>query len=308
MNRSLIKFTDHGSGFFSNFFSVLGMMIRSEQLKLNPYVDLSNTAFVPGYNPYSLNNGLVNWCNPWDWWFVQDGLHESDHVQEIDYSCAKLVMQNTQFYWGPHAHSIYHVYDKFIRIQRSILDEVDDHYNHHFSGKRVLGVMARGAEMVAHHPEYGDHNLERWIREASSAFKKGSFDCVFLVTEESSYVEEFFNFFGKDLITLDVFRRTSETDDYITQYPLWPCLSDVRENHERRLGEESLVQALLLSKCAALVGKQCGTVSAAMFFSRGKLPLFLSKTFPLFNSRLSAREKTRHTARWILHKLKLLRA
>jgi len=60
-----VKFLTQGGGFFSNYFTVLSMVIDCHHRGLKPYIDLRRTSFVEGYNPY-FDEVPVNPENPWD--------------------------------------------------------------------------------------------------------------------------------------------------------------------------------------------------------------------------------------------------
>ena len=291
MNRGIITIPDFGSGFFSNYFSVLSMIIIADQQKLEPWVDLRRTAFVEGYNPYLDKDPPENSENPWDWWFEQIKLNDNDKLFPIPYDITKF--NQTEKLWNradlPYARNIS---EKYIKIKQHILDRVNIIFEEEFKNKIVLGVMARGTEMNKIHPEYGDQTIATWLNKTSKILKKNkNIDRIFVVTEDKNYLDRFNEEFDNVFYLKDVFRRTTESLEYTIKYPLWPCLNTERINHCKLLGEEMLIQALLLSKCEYLIVKQSGVSSAAIFFSHNLKDVYYTPTFILFNRYLNFRLK-----------------
>ena len=122
------------------------------------------------------------------------------------------------------------------------------------------------------HPEYGNQSIDTWISSTRFVLEKHpEISLIFLVTEDSNYIPIYLNEFPNTLYLKNVFRRTTESLEFMIRYPLWSCIVQPRENHCRILGEECLVQAQLLSKCDYLLVKQCGTSSAAILFAEENL-------------------------------------
>lgn len=290
--RAIIKLPRHGSGFFSNYFSALSMVDEADRRGLLPYVDLRNTAFVPNYNPYKDKFPPKQSENPWDWWFLQEPLKDQKQSVEIEEKYSYDLDQTKNFLRNQKLHHYRTIAKKYFQIHLDIQDEVERNFKDLIDGKKTLGVMARGAEMNKTHPIYGDHNIEIWIKETKKLLDRNKeIEQIFLVSEEESYIKKFENEFDGIKYLENVFRRTNEDSEYINKYPLWPCLDLKRENHTNKLGRESLVQALLLSKCEYLLGKQCGTVSAAIFFSNRIKKFYYSDTNQFLNKNLVFKEK-----------------
>lgn len=265
---TLLESNKGGAGFFANYFFVLSSIMTSHRINLKPYVNLNNSAFVENYNPYT-DSLPKNAENTWNWWFDQELPSEEDNLISVG---ASSFSQSEKFWKRndiPYARSIA---DKYIHIKQHILKQIDVYYNEQLKNHIVLGVMARGCEMNRVHPEYGNQTIETWINSTKNILAKHSeIDLIFLVTEDSNYIITYLNEFPNAVYLKKVFRRTTETLDYINKFILWPCIANSRENHCRLLGEECLIQALLLSKCDYLLGKQCGTLSGAIFYANENL-------------------------------------
>jgi len=267
----LIKLPTHGGGFFSNYFCALAMTMICDQSKLIPYVDFSNTAFVENYNPYFDGPPPKDAENPWDWWFEQDHPTETDTVTPIEFNLQPF--QQDKDIWKrddlPHARIIA---KKYFHVRLHILKQVDEHYEKLIKGKITLGVMARGCEMNTYHSEYGTFTLESWFNHIPEILADHpEINSIFLVTEDSHYIPKFLEKFPNTVYLDGVFRRTTQTLNQMINIPLWPCFDSARENHCRLLGEECLIQAMLLGRCDYMLIRQCGTALGATLYATDNL-------------------------------------
>ncbi len=270
MDRGHVILPGYGYGFFSNYFRVLTYLVRAEQLGLNPWVDWRNTAFVEDYNPFKQKAPPLNDVpNPWDWWFDQEPLLAGDRLIEFECDCGVL-NHEIRFWKREGMESYKRAADKYAKIKGSLLKRVDDIYARDFSGT-VLGIMARGCELNAGHPERGNQTFETWVNKARQVLDKYKIDKIFVVTEDGQYLPRFEKELPNVFYLPDVFRRTNETLEYMIKYNLWPCLDTKRPNQCRLLGEETIIQTLLLSKCDYLIVKQCGVSSGAIFWAKENL-------------------------------------
>jgi len=270
-----------GSGFFTNYFYMLGFIYDAVNMGLKPYVNLNNTAFIEDFNPYDKNGQLYSEDtfmnhlpkdppNTWEWWFEQDALKDDDIIINIPNNYS--FNQRDKLWNRPDIPRFKQIANEYIHIKPHILNQIDNYYDSFLKNHIVLSVMARGCEMNLTHPEYGNQTIETYMRGTSETLKAHpEIDLIFLVTEDSNYIPIFLNKFPNTQYLKNVFRRTTETIEYMNRYKFWPNLSSSRKNHRRLLGEECLVQTLLLSKCDYLVAKQCGTSSAAIFYANENL-------------------------------------
>lgn len=305
MKRAIIKLPNWGSGFFSNYFCVISMLYEVEELGYEPYVDFTNTAFVEDYNPYFDESPPINTENPWDWWFYQKPLEiDSEHIF-IQYSNNRFNV-NKKIWESSELSKARYLKDKYTILRKPILDSVSSFFNKNFANRVVLGVMARGTEMNRIHPEYGNQTVQDYIKKTKAVLKKHKeIDCIYLVTEDSATISAFQKEFPYLIYNKDVFRRTNEPLDYTISYPLWPCLDKSRENHCKILGEEMLLQALLLAKCDYLIAKVCGTASAAIFFSEKIKKVFYVETIQLFNPYLTLKQKIKIIIKKLFSKINI---
>jgi hypothetical protein len=260
-----IDFPNIGGGFFANFFSAVSNIVTCHQHGLIPYVNSSKTAFAEGF---TVTDGApLNSDNPWDWWFDQETPTDNDIIVPINFDPTINFSHEHRVWQRPDIPYVKTIVDKYIHIKKEILEKVDEYKVKNFDNHVVLGIMARGAEMNAIHPQYGNQTIETWVQGTKDILNKHpEIDVIFMVTEDSNYIPIFLNEFPDTIYLKGVFRKTDETLEDMIRFSLFYCIANTRENHSKILGEECLTQALLLSKCDYLLVKQCGTSSAAIFY------------------------------------------
>lgn len=280
-----------GSGFVSNLMSCLSFCEEADRLGLNIYFDWRNTAFCDGYNPYIDSRVPPKSQNPWGWWFDQDESSNKIATDILDPALSQTINQGRCFMHRNDKEKLRRLFNKFMPIKKSIIDEAQELSFKYFNGSKVLGVIARGSEFHKFHPEYGFTPNDLWIKKVKKTMAKNKeLKKIFLVTEDSSILEVFRKNFD-NLIYLDVFRKTDETEEYTEKYPLWPCLSDKRTNHKEKLGRECLVQMLLLGRCEEILAKHCGTLSGSLLMAENMPKVQLIITNPLLNPHMNFQQK-----------------
>jgi hypothetical protein len=259
-----------GSGFFSNYRVVLDQLICNDEIMFGtPYVDWSNTAWVDGYNPFNPIQIIPKHENPFDFWFDQKIPSEIDTIENPlnilrhtkidhsqDYFDDKLNLQIQRF-----------VESKYLKIKKPILDKVDQIFNDELRGEVTLGVIARGCEFPFYHPNYGVYGIYDYVNEIKKILKfNNKITKLFLVSEDSNYINILKENFSNSYHMPDVFRRTDETLEYMNKFYLWPNISNKRQNQNKLLGEETIIQTKLLGKCDYLFGIHSGIFAGAVLW------------------------------------------
>ena len=110
------------------------------------------------------------------------------------------------------------------------------------------------------------------IKICDDLLKKKNYQKIFLITEEQKYLDKFKEVFGKKLIFYNSFR--SSKNDAFKIYP--------RKFHRYKLGEEILIETLMLSRCSGIISNITNVSSAAIFLSKKKVRVH--KVFLGYNS------------------------
>lgn len=239
---------DHlGGGFFSNFRQVLSHIKLAESFGMIPVVDHHN--FKTLYNVEEAINGSQN---AWEYYFKQpsditlDEVYQSKKVFIADGECPKNVSFTTTKEYRDFC-------AKYINFQENVIKRIEK-YAPVISSRRTLGVHFRGKEMN-YTPRHSFAPTPAQVFSAVDILmEEFSFDQVFIVTEELSYLELFLQRYGERVIFTDSFRSKK-----VNSYNLSP-----RPLHRYLLGLEILADAELLARCHGLLCSNTGPALRAL--------------------------------------------
>lgn len=238
-----------GSGFFSNFSHVLAYLKFAKENNFIPIVDFKN--FKTLYNSENPINGTEN---AWEYYFKQLSPYSLEEV----YQSKHVLFCNGQY---PPGSDItveeFRKYSKeMFNVNQDILDTVKE-YEHEFVNHRVLGVHFRGKEMNTS-PGHGFGPTEKQIFKCiDDILNKYDIDKIFLVTEETKYLESLVKRYGKKIIFSNALRIPKKNIFNINP----------RKNHRYLLGREVLVDLLLLLKCQGFLHGSSNIACFAKFLN-----------------------------------------
>jgi hypothetical protein len=268
----------YGYGFFSNYRICLEQLIHHENTNVSatPYIDWTKTTWAEGFNPFKSTDFNFTY-NPFDLWFDQEIPSESDTIKKFSLSLREpLINHNKDYFYEKQSLEMQQTVDKKrMKVKKNILDKVDEIYKNELEGHVVLGVMARGTEYNFHHPMFGVFNIQDYIKEIKKILDENTdITKILIVSEDSHYINEIKNHFPSSFFVPDVFRRTDETDEYMNRIHCWMNVSEKRENHCKLLGEETIIQTKLLSKCDYLFGRHSGIFCGAILWNENIKKIF----------------------------------
>ena len=272
MNYGRIHFEGApSSGFFSNYFGVMSTMLDLHyNHKLFPYVDSSNTWWNPTFNFETLIAEDLN-INPWNWWFQQDKSFNIKECPNVKVNYSNISHIPNQFHQNSLLSHAREMDLKYCKLQPYITLEINTLFERYFVNKNILGVMARGTEMLKFHKEYPKVDSNVWGHIIKNFLNDHpDIDNIFLVTDDNEILNNILEVAPQAIYLKDFFRKTTQTDHEINNKykPGWltsPSTNDL--NHRKRLGEECIIQAKLLSKCQSFLGTYSGFTNAAQFFN-----------------------------------------
>ena len=281
---SLITPTKHGwhygYGFFSNYRICLEEIISHHESGNSdiPYISWANTTWVEEINPFE-NKISPSDINPFNYWFDQPIISDEDNIKINEYppNLYGTIIDHADhyFYNEPELNRQKTIDKLYIKPKQYILDKINEIYEKELSGHVVLGVMARGTEYNLHHPMYGVFNVYDYIKEIKKILNENPhITKLFVVSEDSEYINEITKEFPSSFFLNDVFRRTDETMEYINRVHCWPNVSTKRQNHCKLLGEETIIQAKLLGKCDYLFGRLSGVFAGAVLWNENIKKVF----------------------------------
>lgn len=278
-----------GSGFFSNYRRCLDKLIDFHQMNRTEtvYINWANTTFVEEFNPISHYGKIIGGempiddsNNPFNHWFEQENPYELNvPVNNIIISSMEMShnINHCVDYFNEPSLELQQLVDrKYIKIKDNIQQKIDSIYQQHFDGHTVLGVMLRGSEFDYWHGDlYGYQSIKSYILAIKKILLGNpQITKLFIVSDETEYVNKTSDTFPSSYFIPNIFRRTDETDEYIIRVGCWMNVSKKRENHCRLLGEETIIQTKLLSKCDYLFGRHCGIIAGAVLWNENIKKIF----------------------------------
>jgi hypothetical protein len=263
-----------GAGFFSNVNFVLNQLLICKKSKYTPIIDMENYKTI-----YNENKKIFNTYNAWEYYFNKLNkyklidVYKSKNViinpinEKIKFEMSDKILNHFKNKIIPHI-KFQSLADRFIKKKFNKND-------------KILGIHLRGTSYktaVGHAFPPTPKIMSEFIDKLMNEYK---YNKIFLVTEEAKYLDFFKNKYKNKCYYLNSFR--SKSNDAFKIYP--------RKLHRYKLGAETLVESLVLSKCNGLAYVKSNLIAAAIFFSKikqNKHEIFLG---------LNSRNK--FTARWI---------
>lgn len=163
------------------------------------------------------------------------------------------------------------LYQELAVVNDACFKYIAQEYQNLIRGKRVLGVLCRGTDMLSAklkgHPI--QPSLEQIIKDAREMMHRLDYQYIYLATEDARITQQFEREFTNQIITN---KRHYMNEDYANalQEKKDAFLTDVyaknpSQNFER--GLEYLSSIILLSQCNALLAGNCGGSEAALYYN-----------------------------------------
>lgn len=244
------------AGFFSTFLGVLNNLDWCEKNNLTPTVYWNGSCNFSCRGEDGLANGWENYFEP---------------VSNCTYRPGDLIHSNYfkpdgtyAFYMGQNdmksRRSANALITKYIKVKPSIMEGVNLFYDTYMRGKKTIGLHLRGTDKPS---EVAEVPFERFIHEAvKHADKKTQF---FIASED-------LNLFDRAKSILKRKYRILSQDCIRITDPSWVCIKE-----RVPVGEEVLVDAILLSRCDLLIHTASNVSTAALFFNPNLPSIMLSK-------------------------------
>lgn len=262
-----------GSGFFSNYIYVLNHLYICKKFDFIPVIDMKN--FKTIYNDkLELRN-----VNAWNYYFKNFNKYKLEDVYKSkNVIFSDEIKSHENFYnfekiiFSKKLKKVFsNISYKYLIPKKDIVIEANK-FKKKFKKNKVLGLHLRGTtyKTAPKHPYPLPIKLA--LKSVNEFILKYKYDKIFLITEEKKYLEIFKSYFGDKLIFYDSYR--SLKNDAFEIYP--------RKLHRYRLGRETFIETILLSKCDGIVFNTTNVSSAAIFFSEKKK--YIHKIFLGHNS------------------------
>ena len=265
-----------GAGLFSNVTFVLNQLSICKIFKFIPIIDMENFPTI-----YNEKNKINKTFNSWFYYFEplnKFSLKEVYKSRNVIFSSPfiqkNMVLDMTN-------KKLSKLFSK-IKIKNNIKIKYKQFLKKKFSSnQKILGVHFRGSTYKVAKGHAFPLSIEIMLEEVDNLLKKFNYKKIFLVTEELNYLKAFQKKYGDKCIYFNSFRMNK-----LDLFKIYP-----RHNHRFKMGEETVIDTLLLSECDGLAYVKSNVISAAMLFSKKKQNYH--EFFLGYNSR------NRYIARWM---------
>tara|TARA_Y100001970_G_C14258087_1_gene877131 strand:+ start:2653 stop:3669 length:1017 start_codon:yes stop_codon:yes gene_type:complete len=256
------------AGLFSNITFVLNHLRLSDEANFIPIIDMENYPSL-----YNENKIIKKTKNSWEYYFENLNKYSLKEV----YKSKNVFLSNLVF----EKDMSINITDKKIKnylnkikIKKNILKKTKIfEKNFFFKKDKILGIHFRGSTYKNARGHAFPLTPQLMIKNINFLLKKFKYNKIFIVTEEDKYLKILQKEFKDICISYPSFRMNN-----IDSFKIYP-----RMNHRYLLGEEILIETLLLSKCDGLTFIKSNVISAAINFSKKKQNLH--ETFLGLNSR-----------------------
>ena len=273
-----------GAGLFSNLIFVVNHLEIANKHKFIPIIDMENYPTI-----YNEEKPIDGTSNAWLYYFNQVSKYTLDEV----YKSKNVIITKNQFY-KVFDHAVYkkksllELSNKII-INKSIIIKLNKFLkNTTFNKYKTLGIHYRGTSYkdAANHPFPPTYT--QLVKKIDKLLIKHNYHKIFFSTEDKGMFDQIINKYSDKIIYYNSFR--SIKDDAFKKYP--------RKNHRYKLGEEILIESLILSKCHTFLFVETN-VSSFVRFLKNKNQILI----PLKNGFNSSNA---FIAKWLWYIKKLL--
>ena len=249
----IIRRESQGHGFFSNFMHVLMNVAIADFYGWIPVVDQETRFTLYHSDRYKEHNIWYKYFEG-DW-----------SIKSLLESSGKIIFSDEKF---PHQ-----IYTKFIDNTSYLEDLVgkyicprpeftreaaDFFLSSQVIGSEVLGVHWRGTDMNKVGRQQASLSELRF--HVDQALDTGLVKKVFLCADEERNIADFVDVYGDTVIFTDCYRSSNKLPIHVNQD------ARVREDHAFLCGKEVLLDALILSSCKKIVGKNSNVLNSARIF------------------------------------------
>ena len=246
---------DPGAGLFSNVTVVLNHIMICKKFNFIPVVDMENFSTI-----YNEKSKILGTFNAWEYYFEKINKYNLSEV----YKSRNVIISNSEiehFMIKDMTKKKIRESFRYIKIKKKYFQKAENFYQKKVNRKnKVLGIHFRGSTYKVARGHAFPFNVKIMIKTIYSLINKYKYDKILLVTEEKKYLNVIKKEFGDKCIYYNSFRMNKQ--DLFRIYP--------RKLHRYRLGEEILVETILLSKCDGLAYIKSNVISAAILISNVK--------------------------------------
>ena len=245
-----------GTGLFSNVTFVLNHLAICKKFDFIPVIDMENFNTI-----YNEKKKVKDTMNSWNYYFEPLNQYTLDEV----YNSKNVLISSDKFYnffeYNMDTNKeLTEILQNNIKIKRDI-NQLFLRLSKKFDNKKVLGIHFRGTSYKRAQGHPLPATKKQMLEITKKFLSKNMVDIIFLVTEEKDYLNFFKEKFPNKLFYLKSAFRSNKNDAFKV-YP--------RKFHRYKLGRETMIETLLLSKCDHFIYLMSNVSAAAISFNLNK--------------------------------------
>lgn len=238
--------SDRRAGFFSLFFQAIGAVSFARENRSNVILRYNSAA----YHDLALGN---NW---WSQYFEDDRFFfGSSDAKELEISDLE-VQRAFAVYGRDMPTEMGSNIVAAIKIRGNITRIVADFAERNFSGHNIVGIHYRGTDKVSGSIKESDRIPHEFVFDhIDSHFDKSV--RLFVATDELDFLETAARYYGNRVISYQALRSSNGV----------PLHKNTDSMLRYKIGEDALIDCLLLSRCGSLVRTASNLSHACRFFN-----------------------------------------
>lgn len=254
----VIRNNNINGGMFSLINTVVENIMRAEELRAVPLVDMMN------YPNSYLAQDKLHLDNSWEYYFKQPSfdslpgvsLHEVYESRNVYLSNLNPIVPKYHFDWDIGSYSdselfrnVKRIFCEKIQLRDEIAESFDRCVKNMFSDFRVLGVLCRGTDYINMRPYAHpiQPSIEQVIKKVDEYLKKDNYDFIYLSTEDIEICKKFEECFGDRLIIYPrTYVSTGDSKEYISE-------KINSTTSPKQAGFDYLCQIYLLTRCESAI-------------------------------------------------------
>lgn len=144
--------------------------------------------------------------------------------------------------------------NKYIRLNNIVQKKVDNFYNNNMAGKKTIGIHVRGTDKASEDKPVAPQRLvEEALRHADQNTQ------FFIASDEKKLFDEICRLLNG--------RKITYYDCYRAEHVSQPLHLPIRRPSRAQLGEDVVVEMLLLSKCDTLIHTLSNVSAVPLYFN-----------------------------------------
>ncbi|QXD33009.1 hypothetical protein [Candidatus Pelagisphaera phototrophica] len=248
---------DRNAGFFSLFFQVVGALKFCEERGSNLTINFNT-------GPYVEREKGINW---WSYYFESDSFRFNQQHARI----FEITDREEQCLFSNYGRNLpikeANKIVSQIKIKRELTSKVSTFAEKNFKDKKIIGIHYRGTDKVSGKRKESDRVPYEYITQHLEGY--GPEYLFFLASDESQFLNAMQDHFHKRVCFYNAIRSDNGTalHNRINNYSMY------------KIGEDALIDCLLLSQCEKLIRTDSNLSLACSFFNPDQQVINITKEF-----------------------------